>query len=87
MEVKVYRTYRFTSGPFIVYTITGRKEPIAEIYRLDSGFLVLNATATGGYTRKFYKTHRGASDHARACVEEFCHTYWPNKEIKIQSIV
>lgn len=83
MKVTVYRSVDSKPGAFISYSITGRKDPIVEFYILDHGFLVLGATTTGGYMRRFYKTKAGAKRWMKSYVTEFCRTYWPHHEIEI----
>ena len=87
MKIKVYRHYNFVPGPFVTYTITGRKEPIVETYNLDKGYLVLYASMTGGYMRRFYKTQYAASRWARSYINTFCKAYWPNYEVEITPVV
>ena len=87
MKTKVYRRYRFTPGPFVTYSIDCRKVPIVEFYNLDSGYLVLYASMTGGYLRKTYKSKSAAQRWIHSYIIRFCQTYWPKNEIEIIPII
>lgn len=79
--VTILREVHVKPGPFITYSIPSRKDPIVELYNLDSGYLVLGATTTGGYMRRFYKSKLAAKRWACSYAKTFCRYYWDNVEI------
>lgn len=81
MKVTIHKKLRAEPGAFVTYSIDSRKEPIVEFYRLDSGYLVLGATCTGGYMRKFYKSEAAGRRWAISYAKTFCKLYWDDVEI------
>lgn len=82
MKIKIYKHTHVEPGPFVTYTIDGRKKPIVELYNLDTGYLVLTATvALGGYERHYYKSNRAAHASAQNHALRYCKYYWDEAEI------
>lgn len=81
MKVQIHMHMHVAPGAFVTYTIDGRKEPIVELYILDTGYLVLGATTTGGYMRRYYKSNHSAHRWAQSYAQTFCKFYWDESEI------
>ena len=81
MKTQIVCKFQLGHGAAVTYSIEGRDLPIAEIYYLDNGFLVLHATTIGGYTRKVYMSQESAEKAATCEAIRFAKYYWDEAEI------
>lgn len=81
MENKLHRRFNLMDGPILTYSIDARKDPIAEVYKLDVGYLTLWAGVAGGYTRKLHKTQRSAEAEAERQAIRYALNYFDRVEL------
>lgn len=82
MKEKIYKRFHLNGGPLLTWSIDARKEPIAEVYKLDTDlYLTLWAGLTAGYTRQTFKTQKSAVRAADREAIRLTQSYFQEAEI------